>query len=398
MKVTNKNIYWIVTELFYPDEVSTAQILTDVALKKVDEGRVKVITGPSGYEKSYSRQNKELDSRVEICRIRLPHFNKNNFFQRILKMQLLTLKMSWIILVKVKKDDTLLLVTNPTFLIVPLSIIKKIKKFNFQILVHDVFPENLVAAGLVKKNSFKYELLSKIYNKSYGEVDRVIVLGEDMKTLLKQKTSPKDIRIDIIPNWFDNDIRPLNDFNISGYLGIDVSNKIVIGFAGNLGRLQGVLEFIDLFNSSNNPETALIIIGDGALKSSLIHKIKIENLNNVFYLGPKGRNEQNLFLNACHIGLVTLISGMRGLGVPSKTYNLMAAGKPILYLGDKNSEIDSYVKKFDCGWSFSWENEAEILLLLKKLSSKNLSVIFEKGLKSRIASENFKKDNLLNLF
>jgi hypothetical protein len=76
----------------------------------------------------------------------------------------------------------------------------------------------------------------------------------------------------------------------------------------------------------------------------------------------------------------------------------MAAAKPLLYIGDQYSEIDNYITNFDCGWSFSWENEAEIISLLKNLSFESLPVIFEKGLKSRIASENFRKDNLLNLF
>jgi hypothetical protein len=171
-----------------------------------------------------------------------------------------------------------------------------------------------------------------------------------------------------------------------------------LGFAGNLGRVQGVLEFVDLVRKAKNRDLVLVIIGDGALKSVLKDKIKDENLLNIYYLGPKGRDEQNLFLNACHIGLITLINGMKGLGVPSKTYNLMAAAKPILYFGDKNSEIDNYIEKFDCGWSFSWDNEIEILSLLKNLSIESLPSIFEKGLKSKTASENFKKDNLLNLF
>lgn len=389
---------WIISELFYPDEVSTAQILTDIALKKVADKQVSVICGPSGYEKSYNTQKKELDSRIKIYRIGLPNLNKNKIFQRILRLLLLTFKMSWAILVKVKKNDNVFLTTNPTFLIIAVALIKKVKNFNLEILVHDVFPENLVPAGLIKKDSFKYRLLSKIYNSSYKKADRIIVLGEDMKELLSEKTAPKIKRIDVIPNWADNDIHPVDDFNISEYLGIDVKDKIVLGFAGNLGRVQGVLEFIDLFNKSENHEIALVIIGDGALRSAIQDKIRNENLKSVYYLGPKPRSEQNLFLNACHIGVVTLINGMKGLGVPSKTYNLMAAGKPLFYIGDHDSEIDTYVKQYDCGWSFSWENETEILSVLKSLSFSALKEVSGKGMKAKTASENYKKDKVLNLF
>jgi len=262
----------------------------------------------------------------------------------------------------------------------------------------EVSPENLVPEGLIKRDSSKYWILNKIYNYSYRKANRIIVLGDDMRELLLLKVKPKIKIIDVIPNWSDNDIHPLTNFDIPNYLGINVEDKIIIGFAGNLGRVQGLLEFIDLFISSGNNKIVLVIIGDGALKTELVLKIKNENLQNVYYLGPKGRNEQNLFLNACNIGLVTLANGMKGLGVPSKTYNLMAAGKPLLYIGDRHSEIDIYVNKFDCGWSFSWENKIQILYFLSNLSLESLSEIQNKGLNSLNYSNNFKKEVILNLY
>lgn len=390
---------WIVSELFYPDEVSTAKILTDIALKRVKmDKKVNVICGPSGYEKSYFIQKKDLNSGIEIFRVNLIGLNKNKLLQRSLRQILLTFKMSWLILIKVKKNDNVFITTNPSFLIITIAILKRLKGFTIEILVHDVFPENLVPAGLLKKDDFKYKFLSKIYNNSYRNADRIIAIGEDMKMLLQQKTYPKIVKIDVIPNWFDNDIFPLHDFNISKYLGIEVKNKIVIGFAGNLGRLQGVLKFIELLKKSENLNIIFVIFGDGALRLALKEKIINENLINVFYLGPKPRNEQIYFLNACHIGLITLVHGMKGLGVPSKTYNLMAAGKPLFYIGDQYSEIDNYIEKFGCGWSFSWDNDVEILKFLKNISLVVLPDILNKGLKSKSASENFNKDNLLNLF
>lgn len=390
---------WIVSELFYPDEVSTAQILTDIAIKKNELEEVSVICGPSGYEKSYNTQSEKLDSRIKIYRIGLPNLNKNKISQRILRLLLLTFKMSWAILTKVKKGENVFLTTNPTFLIITISIIKKIKKFNLEILVHDVFPENLVPAGLIEKRSFKYKFLSKLYNRSYQNADRLIVLGNDMRKLMAEKIAPSKKHIDIIPNWADDDIYPVENFDMSKYLGIEVKDKIVFGFAGNLGRVQGVLELIDLFITSKNDDIILVLIGDGAMRLEIENIIKNRHLQNIYYLGPKPRSEQNLFLNACHVGVVTLINGMKGLGVPSKTYNLMAAGKPLFYIGDVDSEIDTYIKKYNCGWSFTWANKLEILSLLKEFSSEDLPNILEKGRRSKMAVDlNYKKEQVLNLF
>ena len=115
---------WIISELFFPDEVSTAHILTDIALMKVQRNNVNVICGPIGYEKLYNTQKIDLDSRIKLFRLSLPDFDKNKLFQRVLRIILLTFKMSWAILIKVKRNDSVLITTNPSFLIITIALLK----------------------------------------------------------------------------------------------------------------------------------------------------------------------------------------------------------------------------------------------------------------------------------
>ena len=78
----------------------------------------------------------------------------------------------------------------------------------------------------------------------------------------------------------------------------------------------------------------------------------------VFFHGPYFRSQQNEVLAACHIAIVTLQEGMYGLGVPSKTYNILASGRPVLYFGPKDSEIDLLVREHGigfCGWPDKWD-------------------------------------------
>jgi glycosyltransferase involved in cell wall biosynthesis len=389
---------WIISELFYPDEVSTAQILTDVAKKIAKEEKVAVLAGPIGYEKSYHTNNFELNDNIIIHRVSLPEFDKNNLIERVLKLLLLTIKMSFFILFKIKKGDRVIQVTNPIFLILTTSLIKRLKGFKLEILVHDVYPENLVPAGLVDKNSLKFKVISKFFNYSFKQADRLIVLGEDMKQLMISKTNSKVKRIDIIPNWADENIQPIEDFDKSEYLNKNVKDKIVIGFAGNLGRVQGIIEFITIFKKAENPNLILTIIGDGALRNEISDLISKENINNVYLLGSKPRNEQVKFLNSCDIGLITLKKGMKGLGVPSKTYNLMASGKPILFIGDIDSEIDNYIKKYNCGWSFDW-NEEKMIDFFNELKIDDKMEVATKGLNSfNTCNQLFLKEIILDKF
>ena len=126
--------------------------------------------------------------------------------------------------------------------------------------------------------------------------------------------------------------------------------------------------------------------------------ISKENINNVYLLGAKSRNEQLQFLNSCDIGLITLKKGMKGLGVPSKTYNLMASGKPILFIGDTDSEIDNYIKKYNLGWSFDWD-EQKMIDFFDKLKFDNKNDIVTKGFNSfNTCSNLFLKEIILDKF
>ena len=71
---------------------------------------------------------------------------------------------------------------------------------------------------------------------------------------------------------------------------------------------------------------------------------------------------------------------MYGLGVPSKAYNILASGKPILFIGPKDSEIYRLVKKNKLGWAFEW---TEVVLISDLLNNLSLNDIWEVKQQSR---------------
>lgn len=90
---------------------------------------------------------------------------------------------------------------------------------------------------------------------------------------------------------------------------------------------------------------------------------------------------------------------MYGLGVPSKVYNVLAAGKPILYLGDPASEIHNYIVKYEIGWTFSWDQKDEIIHFLESLGPKMAQDLSIKGKNARkLAEEKFNKSQILNSY
>lgn len=333
--------------------------------------QISVITTDIKYDHNVSNDINNLG--YKIVRKKIGNVDKNSFFNRVKSALLASLLLSYELLKNIRKEDKALVVTNPFLIIFFVAVIRTFKKFEYTLLVHDVFPENTIPSGLKKKESWSYKLLKLVFDWSYRKADEIVVLGHDMKELLMKK-GVSEAKLNIITNWHDDEVNPMV-INREKYFGItSLKDKIVLGFAGNVGRVQGLEKFLECFTRSNNPQLVFVIIGDGAALGGL--KNKYSDNENILFLGNKPRSEQSLFLNSFDISLVTLAAGMYGLGVPSKSYNILKSGKPILYIGDAGSEIDIMVRKFDCGWSFNWDDKEKIIHFLNRIQSDEL-VAFE---------------------
>jgi len=396
----NKSKLWIISELFYPDQTSTAYILGEIAKKMESKYRVEVITGPEFYDNDKIGNivvDPELES-LKKYRVWSPKLNKNRKIQRCIRLLCVSFGIFFKALFKIGRNDKILLVTNPVPLIILMSFVKKLRKNNFVLLVHDVFPENTIPTHILSSDkSKKYKILLSLFNNAYSSFDEFIVLGRDMKKKVEEKTlKNKFKKIHIIGNWSDVDI--INNKYKEKHN--DSIKKIILNYAGNIGRGQGLIDILNIISNVKNNEFEFHIYGSGAELDNIKLFIKEHNLENKVKLyGPYAREKQNEVLNDCDIALISLNEGMFGLGVPSKTYNILASGKPILYYGDKNSEIDLLVNEEKNGYSFSRNDREELILFLENLTLDKKSKFEIMGQKSRLLAETkYSKEKILERY
>lgn len=396
-----KNL-WIATELFYPEETSTSFILTKIANRLSEKYHVKVVCGDPVYDKQKKSSHFSLDSRVNVHRIKGWGGNKNSLLSRSLRFVFLSLSIFFYLWKNVKKGEKVFMVTNPAPLILLVSILKRFKKIELIILVHDVFPENTIPAGIIKsEKSVLYRVLRSIFDKAYSKADLLITLGRDMQKVIEAKIRKYNRRskIEIIENWGDTEgIYPLlkeDVFNEDSSL----KDRIIFQYAGNLGRVQGLIELLHIIKKVKNDRLAFHFVGEGAVKDTMIEYVKENQLTNVFFDGAYSREEQLQVLNKADVSFVSLAPKMFGLGVPSKTYNILAAGKPVLYVGEKNSEIDLLLRDENIGYSFQHFEEQKILDFFNSFdetSVQELEIMKQKARK--VAEEKFSEEIILNKF
>ena len=376
----NKNPrLWIVTELYYPEETSTGYYLTRIAEGLADDRDVKVLCGQPTYSaRGIVAAKHEVHNGVEIFRVSGTTLDKNVIVFRLINMITLGLSVFFRALRNFRRGDRVLVVTTPPSMPFVVAIAALAKGASYVPLIHDNYPEILIAVGKSSQGSLLANSIDFFNRWLYKYAEKIIVVGRDMHDLLTRKTSGLDIPLVTIPNWAElESVSPSSrsENKLLGELGL--RDKFVLLYAGNLGHpndLESMIECADTLR--DNPEIHFVFLGAGVKRKWLESQIENLGLHNVTLLDPRPRAEQRVFLNACDIGVVSLVNKMLGVSMPSRTYNILAAGKPILALTEENSELARVVTEDRVGWIVPPGNAAaltqailEILARREELSS-----------------------------
>jgi colanic acid biosynthesis glycosyl transferase WcaI len=352
-KTESANTVWILTEVYHPEEISTGYYLTSIAEGLADGRRVKVITGqPKHMARGKKAPKREIRNEVEIFRAWGTTLDKNVLLFRLINMATIGLSVFFRSLRVFRPGDQVLVVTAPPSLPVTTAIASLVRGATYTLLVQDSYPEILIAVGAARPDSTFVSVVNVINRWVYKYADRIIVMGRDMRELFEQKTRGLDIPVVVIPNWADLEtINPEQRGSNALLDELGLSAKFVFLYAGNIGHPTDIKTLVDCAEMLlDHDDIHFLFIGAGAKKKWLEGEVGARSLANTTVLDYRPRSEQNIFLNACNVGLVALIKGMWGTAMPSRTYNIMAAGKPILALTDDNSELARVIDEERIGW------------------------------------------------
>lgn len=374
------------TELYYPEMTSTGYYLTKIAEGLAEELDVKVLCGQPNYSaRGIKASTHEFHKGVEIFRLFGTTLDKNVIFFRLINMLSLSFSVFLSLLTKLAKGDLVLVVTTPPSLPFVVALSSLIKGASYILLIHDNYPEVLVATGKARENSFLVKLLNFLNNWLYKNSSKIVVVGRDMLKLMERKTERLEVSLSFIPNWAElENVEPYpkRENELLNELGI--GDKLVLLYAGNMGYPNDIESIVECARQLNRDERFCFIFLGSGVKQKWLER-EAANLSNIIVLPPRPRSEQKIFLNACDVAVVSLIKGMWGVSVPSRTYNLLAAGKPILALVEKGSEVDLIIEEEKIGWVVEPGNPRKLLeKILQIYESRN--ELYEMGIRARKAA------------
>jgi glycosyltransferase involved in cell wall biosynthesis len=344
---------WVVTELYYPEETSTGYYLTRIAEGLADKFKVKVLCGQPNYSAKGARAPaKENHNNVEISRCSSTTLDKNVIAFRLINMLTLGLSTFFAALVGFKKGDDVLVVTTPPSMPFIVALAAKVKGATYVPLIHDNYPDLAIASKKLRPDSFVAKISVPLNRRLLAGARKIIVVGRDMRELVAQKKAGAETPIAMIPNWAESDdLKPAPREQNTLLRELGITDKFIMLYAGNMGHPNDMESIVECAKRLKNDDRFhFLFLGSGVKRKWLEREISENEIGNATLLDPRPRSQQNIFLNACDAAIISLVSGMWGVSMPSRTYNTLAVGKPIIALTEAGSELAQVVEEDKVGW------------------------------------------------
>lgn len=217
--------------------------------------------------------------------------------------------------------------------------------------LQDIFPDSLVGTGLTKKGSILWRMGRRIENYIYRHADKIIVISEDFKRNILEKGVPED-KITVIYNWVDQNAVvsiPRSENKLFDIYGLD-RDLFYISYAGNIGLTQNLDMLLDTMDDLKRdyPDIHLVLIGDGAYKQQAESIIANKGMTNVHMIPFQPYEDISHVFSLGDAGLVISKPKVGSNSVPSKTWSIMSASRPVLASFDEN-ELKDIIEGHGCG-------------------------------------------------
>lgn len=383
----NKLVF--VNRFFYPDISATSQMLSDLCfgLEDIDMD-IHVVTSRLTYtDDAKALPAEEVIMGVTVHRVWTTRFGRRFLPGRALDYLSFYIACGFTLLSLLGRGDIVVAKTDPPMISIVVKFAARICKAQQINWLQDLFPEILLSIKAIKKKNSFYKLIKVFRNWSLRNVACNVAIGAIMATHLKQVgLGTEEMRV--IHNWADGEkIVPVthDENNLRNEWGLQ--NKLVIAYSGNLGRgheFDRILALIEKFKI--NHSIRFLFIGGGAKFELLEEACKERGLFNVWFKPYQARERLHLSLSVADVHMISLKEELEGFMVPSKFYGIAAAGRAMIFFGDKDGELAQLIRDNELGWVINSSNDVDYQQLINELNI-NLDSVRIKGNKARILFE-----------
>ena len=350
----------LLASYFYPEQAASSYLAENRNRAFAEAGFDMLVYTPvptrgitNKIKKEYGKRKHELmyDGKMTVRRFSLFQEKKNSIV-RAARYTLSCLKQFTFALFssEARQCNIMFISSTPPIQGAMAALVKKFRKMPLVYNLQDIFPDSLVSTGLTQKGSLLWKIGRVIENFTYRNADKIIVISEDFKRNIMAKGVPEE-KIEVIYNWVDEqavkEVKREDNILFDRY-GLD-RNKFYVTYCGNIGLTQNMDMLMDVAKELEIEQGIhFVLVGNGAYKEELENIISKRDIKNITLLPFQPYEEISHVFSLGDVGLVISKPGVGENSVPSKTWSIMSASRPVLASFDEN-ELKEIIEKYHCG-------------------------------------------------
>lgn len=330
----------LLNQYYAPDVAATAQIAADWSRAMAAQGHsVTVVTSRRSSNGTQSKfPSQEVLDGVRVIRVATTGFGKASRWRRATNFASFLLACAWRMLC-LPRYDVVLAMTTPPLVSVLAALVTRLKGGALQVWLMDMNPDEAIVAGWLRPDCLAARVLETLHRYSLRRAERVIVLDRFMKRRLEGKGIPPN-RIEIVPPWSHDVVRwdPAGRAAFRREHGLE--GKFVVMYSGNHSPchpLESLLEAAACLR--DQPDVAFCFVGGGSEFSKVQAFARGQALQHFVCLPYQPLARLSASLSAADLHVVVMGDPFVGIVHPSKIYNVMALGLPVLFIGPAESHV-----------------------------------------------------------
>jgi glycosyltransferase involved in cell wall biosynthesis len=359
----------LLNQVFWPDVAATAQHGHDLGRYLAQHGvQVTALASRSLYSETGKALPREggVDG-IRIVRAGQSRFGKTALAARAFDFVSFYLAALWKA-IWLPRQDIVVCFTTPPFIAFVGILLRWLKGTKVVCWTMDLYPDVPVAAGVLRRGSLAHSVFDAVDRFSLRHADRVVVLGRCMQQrLLEKGVDPK--RMEVINVWADGDevsVRPIEGNALR--TAWQVGDRFVIEYSGNFGiGHDGETMYRAMQATRADDSIRWVIVGGGTRRGELETFVMTHDIVNAVLKPYQPREALGELLSLGNVHLVSIAENFSGLLVPSKFYGVLAAARPVLYVGPRESEVARVIEESKCGLVIEQGDSAGLVKAIETL-------------------------------
>lgn len=331
----------LLSQVFYPDVVSSAQYLADLGADLAIAGHeVTVLCSSRGYDDPTRKfPRKETWNGVTIHRVPVWKLGKKSKLRRIVSAASFFVS-SFAELFLMPRQDVVVVTPPPPLLSALAALFVGLRGGHLLYWNMDLNPDEAIAAGWIKEDSLTARILEATLRFSLRRSSSIVVLDRFMKDRIAAKGVAEN-KIHILPVWVHDEAAYYEAGGRESFRKeLGVEHKFVVMYSGNHSPLHPLDTLLQAaLRLRNNPGIAFVFVGGGSEFPRVKAFARDFELPNIICVPYQPLNRLAGSLSAADLQVVLLGDAFVGIVHPSKIYNMLAVGAPFLYIGPAQSHI-----------------------------------------------------------